>query len=84
MRLRCYELEQFARVHGYENGYELLIDLGCPSNAYLDMLRGAGASPDLVAEIYIRFGDEAMFRLIAFNDKEGGRSRNGQAFRAQR
>ena len=69
-------------MHGYENGYELLIDLGCPSNAYLDMLRGAGASPDLIAEIYIRFGEEAMFSLIAFNDGEGGRSRNGQAFRA--
>ena len=83
MRLRCYELEQFARMRGYDNGFELLIDLGCPSNAYLDMLRGANASPDLVAEIYMRFGEEAMFSLIAFNDRERGRSRNGQAFRAE-
>lgn len=82
MKLRCYKLEQFARTRGYENGFELLIDLGCPSNAYIDMLRGANVNPDLVAEIYIRFGDEAMFSLIAFNDREGGRSRSGQTFRA--
>lgn len=73
MRLRRYKLENLAREKGYKSGYDLLIELGCSSGAYYSMCRSGRADPDLVAEIYNRFGEEAMFDVIDFGDEKDER-----------
>ena len=68
MFLKIYEFEQFAKRNGYKNGYALIKALGCRAGTYTYLKHEGRISPDLVAEIYNRFGDEAMFEVIDFEE----------------
>lgn len=70
MTLNTDAFEEFAKRNGYGNGYRLIKVLGCPASTYKRLKQGENISPDLVAEIYNRFGDEAMFELINFDDDD--------------
>lgn len=71
MTLDIDAFERFAKRNGYSNGYCLIKVLGCSVNIYKRLKQGENISPDLVAEIFNRFGDEAMFELIIFDDDDG-------------
>lgn len=71
MTLDIDAFERFAKRNGYGNGYHLIKVLGCSVNIYKRLKQGENISPDLVAEIFNRFGDKAMFELIIFYDDDG-------------
>ena len=66
MRLKIKEFERFARERGYWNGVELMEDLGSNARSYYRLVNGERIYSDLVAEIYNRFGDDAVTRLINY------------------
>lgn len=71
MTLDIDAFEEFAKRYGYRNGYRFMKVLGCPVNIYKRLKQGENISPDFVAKIFNRFGDEAMFELIIFDDDDG-------------
>lgn len=68
MHLKINKFEKFAKRNGYKNGYALIKALGCSASTYTRLKDGERINPDLVAEIYNRFGDEAMFEVINFGE----------------
>lgn len=70
MHLKINKFERFAKRNGYKNGYALIKTLGCRASTYSYLKEGGRISPDLVAEIYNRFGDEAMFEVINFGEEK--------------
>jgi hypothetical protein len=68
MFLKINAFERFAKRNGYKNGYALIKELGCRAGTYTYLKDGGKISPDLVAEIYNRFGDDAMFEVIDFEE----------------
>jgi hypothetical protein len=68
MKLKRNEFEKLARRYGYKNGYQLIKALGCSKAAYEYSHYGGNVTPDLLAEIYNRFGDETMFEVINFEE----------------
>lgn len=70
MKLKIQVFERFARQRGYRNGTELLEDMGSSARAYKLFKAGVRIGSDLVAELYNRFGEDAVFRFIDF-EKEG-------------
>lgn len=70
MHLKINKFEKFAKSNGYKNGYALIKALGCRASAYTRLKEGGRINPDLVAEIYNRFGDEAMFEVINFKEEK--------------
>lgn len=70
MKLKIQAFEHFARQRGYSGGTELLEDMGSSARAYKLFKAGVRIGSDLVAELYNRFGEDAVFRFIDF-EKEG-------------
>lgn len=70
MKLKIQAFERFARQRGYRSGAELLEDMGSSARAYKLFRSGVGIGADLVAELYNRFGEDAVFGFIDF-EKEG-------------
>lgn len=71
MYLKFSAFERLAKRNGYKNGYRLIKVLGCFPSEYKLMKLGEPVNPDLVAEIFNRFGEEAMFDVIDFADDKG-------------
>ena len=69
MKLRVEKFEELAQEKGYRNGYELSRDLGCGNEAYKILKQGNRIGHDIVAELYNRFGEEAMIRVINFEEE---------------
>lgn len=70
MHLKINKFEKFAKRNGYKNGYALIKALGCRANTYTRLKEGERINPDLVAEFYNRFGEEAMFEVINFGEEK--------------
>lgn len=70
MYLRLDRFERLAERNGYRSGEDLLCALGCNRGTYYALKKGGSLDPDLAAEIYNRFGEEAMFEIISFGDEK--------------
>lgn len=68
MRLKIDKFESVAKRYGYKDGYQFIKAMGCGSSTYDYMRYGGKVSPDLLAEIYNRFGEEVMFEVIDFEE----------------
>lgn len=68
MLLKVDKFEELAKSKGYRNGYELSRDLGCGKATYRLLKSGHHIGCDIVAEIFNRFGDEATFDVIDFEE----------------
>ena len=61
MYLRLDRFERLAERNGYRSGNR---------GTYYALKKGGSLDPDLAAEIYNRFGEEAMFEIISFGDEK--------------
>lgn len=70
MILKIQEFEEFAKRRG-KTGREIIEEMGSSESAYRFFKRGGRIGSDLVAELYNRFGEEAIFKFIDF-EEDGG------------
>ena len=68
MILKIQEFEKFANRRG-KTGREIIEEMGCSESAYEFFIRGGRIGSDLVAELYNRFGEEAIFKFIDFEEE---------------
>ena len=66
MKLKIDKFERLAKDKGYRNGYELSLEIGCGELTYGLLKQGHRVGSDIVAELYNRFGSEAMLDVIDF------------------
>lgn len=68
MLLKIDEFEKLAKSRGYRNGYKLSRELGCGKSTYNLLKQGCRIGSDIVTELYNRFGDEVVFKVIDFEE----------------